>query len=364
MLRRRVRRIAFAGVWAAAIVAAHLPGASWAQAAAPLAPGADDAQKEEYLKALFVEASALFDQKRLTEACARFAELHQLDARPIFLFNLALCHEEAGDLAAALDANERIAVNELPPELGAAVREAVERLQQKVPSVSFQPPPPAGTTVKIDGQILLDLERPQRLNAGRHRLEAMADGKRSFFRVFELAPPERLEIAIPSLDPEQGLAEPSIPPGAGSDGPFTTAPVRSAMPRPNALDAARPEATSSPAWAPWALMGGGAALLTSGLVTGLRTQAMEGAYQDKCRNPPRPEEECEQDKERVENMALATDILWPLGLAALVTGAIWFVLDPNDSASGSSRTPHRPTTSALNIGCSRQGCRLEVFSRF
>src|SRR5688500_12611939 len=52
-------------------------------------------------RAHFVRAQALFRVHRYTDAYAEFAAGHGLSGRPLFLFNMAECAREAGDVDGA-----------------------------------------------------------------------------------------------------------------------------------------------------------------------------------------------------------------------------------------------------------------------
>lgn len=74
-----------------------------ASAAAARPPARKQRQAKRHLKA----ASALFDAGRWDEAAARYQKAHALIRHPDIIWNIARCHEEKGDLPAAVQQFER-----------------------------------------------------------------------------------------------------------------------------------------------------------------------------------------------------------------------------------------------------------------
>lgn len=164
---------------------------------------------------LFQEGRRLMDAGKTTEACARFAESHALDAAAGTLLNLAVCHERAGLLDRAwLEASE---VAELARKDGNAERlRFAEQLRAEVEKrlglvmVTLQ----SGASVRLDGAAVTG-DRPLPLAPGKHELVASADGHVPWSLSFLVEAGARLALAVPPLalvPPPAAPPPPTTPP--------------------------------------------------------------------------------------------------------------------------------------------------------
>jgi hypothetical protein len=294
----------------------------------------------ERADAAFEEARELFDQGRFKEACDKFELSMQLDPSPGTLLNLGNCYEPQGDLVRALAAFERaLADAQKTPDVKrrelwtSAARERIAALSARVPEIVVRGAPEGGV-VTLDGTPITPDEK-QRLNPGRHTIEATAPGKRRFERSVELSAGQKLELELPALEAEAPAAVLSPPP----------------------VDSEPPPSDRAAGFGPWPyiLAGTGAALLGGSLVTGLMARSKADELDRECQNG-RCDPSLENVKDSAETLALTTDVLWIGGALLAGAGVTLFVID---ATSG----PDEATT-AIRTGCFDAGCGLLASGRF
>jgi Tetratricopeptide repeat len=330
-----------------------------AQAAPPgAAPGAAapttetrDARADEK----FREGRALLDQGRFQEACQKFEESLSLASSPGTLLNLGNCYEQPGDLLRALAAFQR-ALAEAPREADPdrrqawteAAKERVQAVSERVPQLIVHPSPTPGVRVQVDGQLIQSLGVPLRLNPGKHRIDASADQKLPFIQEITLAASQKVDVTLPELEDLPSGAS-SVPP------PYTFTPPPADSP-PSPSDDSR-----FGVW-PWALMGGGAAVFATGIVTGIVANSKASDLDEQCSamRDASGRRICtdpalRDTRDSAETLATVTDVLWIGGLVVAGVGVTLFVLDTSDS-----ETP-APT---LEAGCFAGGCGLRASGQF
>jgi hypothetical protein len=344
------------GIGAGAALAVALAG--WplqarAQAAPPPAAPEDAQSRDAQAEAKFREGRALLDQGRFQEACQKFEESLNIASSPGTLLNLGNCYEQPGDLLRALAAFQR-ALAEAPKETDPdrrqawtdAAKERLEAVSERVPQLTVHPSPTPGVRVRVDGQLLQDLGVPLRLNPGRHRIDASADQKLPFVQELTLAASQKVDVTLPALD--------DLPSGASSAPPPYSPPPADAPP-------AAVEGESRFGIWPYALMGGGAAVFATGLVTGLIARSKANELDAECTDMRDSEGRricadpgLRDTRDSAESLATVTDVLWISGLVVAGVGVTLFVLD-SDTES---------TAPALEAGCFWGGCGLRASGQF
>jgi hypothetical protein len=160
---------------------------------------------------LFREGRELMTKNDPAGACAKFDQAILLDAQAAgTMLNLGLCNEQLGKLKTALywfRKAQRRAMETVPPlpENERAAKQHTLALVGRVATVkiSFGGDPPAGTTVKIDGEEIRPEDYGQvEVDPGRHVLAAGAPGKKIVRQDFEVAGAggQTLEIALVAGD--------------------------------------------------------------------------------------------------------------------------------------------------------------------
>lgn len=318
-------------------------------AAAPADAEARDAQAD----AKFREGRSLLDQGRFQEACQKFEESLNLASSPGTLLNLGNCYEQPGDLLRALAAFQR-ALAEAPKETDPdrrqawtqAARERLEAVSERVPQLTVHPSPTPGVRVRVDGQPLQNLGVPLRLNPGKHRIDASADQKLPFVQEISIAASQRVDLTIPALD--------DLPSGASSAPPPYSPPPMDAP-----LETTR--GSRFGIW-PYALMGGGAAVFATGMVTGLIANSKANDLDDQCTDMRDAEGRricvdpgLQGTRDSAETLATVTDVLWISGLVIAGAGVTLFVLNEPEAESAAP---------SLEAGCFAGGCGLRASGRF
>jgi hypothetical protein len=160
------------------------------------------AEESARAEKLFTEAMALVDKQDFASACPKLEESQRLDPALGTEFNLALCDEKIGKLAAAW--RHQSSVVKLAHATGKkgredAARERLAALAPHVPHLVVATSQP-GVVVKVDGEIV-DSEAFAfyAVDAGPHTVEASAPGKQ----------PWSQSVAVPDT-PADG-AGPAVP---------------------------------------------------------------------------------------------------------------------------------------------------------
>jgi hypothetical protein len=276
-------------------------------------------------------------------------------------------------------------------------RQHLERLSPRVSRLTFQPSPTPGVSVDIApvgearGEPVTVYGDPVRFNPGRYRVRAWAPGSFSYLLEVELRAGEERELALPSLQPlpigatgaagarSAAAARSAVPPGrsttppsTGRSAPPAHLPPRSApvSDRPRSAKLAAPPAATAPALPdhrassgigvlPVTLFSGGVALVIAGVVTGQLSSAERNDLRRDCVNPDpvSRRRSCPSDsagtKRRMENYAIAADVLWVTGTILAGTGVTLFLV-----------RREREPEARVSLGCFAGGCGLSGSGSF
>jgi hypothetical protein len=211
-------------------------------------------------------------------------------------------------------------------------------------------------------------EAPLRFNPGKYRVRAWAAGSYSYLLDLELMEGERRVIALPRLEPlpKGPIAPPPLRTGRRpAPAPTGTAAAPSAAAFASAPYApehvAPPEAERDSGLRfsalPVTLFGGGLALVGAGIISGQVSSAARDDLVQQCRSVGPDQRECPSSaagtKDRMQDYALAADVLWVSGALLATTGVTLFILDQGP----------RETTQ-VSAGCFAGGCGLSAAGRF
>lgn len=154
--------------------------------------------KQKQADALFEEGRKLLaaagdDREKVKVACAKFDEAIKLDPEaPGTMLNLGLCNEKLEKYKTALywfrKAQARAAETNLPDYETAAKQHTVD-LASKVATIkiAFSTPPPPDTRVKIDGEEVAPADYLHaEVDAGHHTIVAGATGKKIWQQEFDV----------------------------------------------------------------------------------------------------------------------------------------------------------------------------------
>ncbi|MFW5876500.1 MAG: tetratricopeptide repeat protein [Myxococcota bacterium] len=114
---------------------------------------------------------------------------------------------------------------------------------------------------------------------------------------------------------------------------------------------------------PWTITGLGAAILVAASVTGITALNKTNDIEEACTDDGRCPADFPLAQERTEarRWVRATDVLWPIGVAALGTGLVLFFLMGDD---GEDDETAQETRWSGGLGCAPGGCAGELQVRF
>lgn len=261
----------------------------------------------------------LFDRGHYAEALAEFKRAYGLAPSFRILYNMGLSDVALGDAAGAVEAFSsylREGGERIPADRRATVEGEIARLSKQLGWLTIEADE-AGAEVMLDGVLLghAPVSRQLRLTAGRHTVAVRsADGTLKTQSVtLVMGEEQRLHFQARSA--------------------VTTSSAAPAVAATSTSDAARPAAPRRQV--PWVAWGVTGALGASAAVTGLLAL---GAHSDEREVQARQGvtgEDLHAARSKVENFALATDILLA-GTAVAAGVSLYFTLRP--SASSETRT--------------------------
>lgn len=292
-----------ARAWAMAVALCFAPTLALAQTAAPTAAARSEAQQAHR------RGLALFDRKQHAEALTEFERAYA--AAPTFriLYNIGLCHAALGDTLAAVDAFSaylREAGDKLPADRRSQVESEIARLTQQLAKLSLTVDE-AGADVSLDAQELGrgPFTRELRLNAGTH------------------------SVSVRSSDGTLKTQSVSLPAGSEQQLHFQSPRTVATPSAPLSAPSPRAERREVP-WLAWGITG---ALGAATAVTGALALSAHADEKDVQRRQGIQADELESARNKVENLALATDIL--LASTVLAAGAsLYLTLRPPSKDEG------------------------------
>lgn len=368
LLMCRARRCCLVRSAVASLLAAVAWFVSPLALAQPGAAAGSGAETEESTETAEARAQRSFDRGlelqrlgQLEAACELFEASTELAPLPHAWLQWGNCRERRDAVGAlhsfeaALAAAARVEVAVEREAYEAAARQRIEPLLRRVPTITFRPSSTPGASVVIapasasSGVAVTVFDQPQRFNPGSYGVRVSAPGRALYLTNVDLAVGQHLELVLPALEEIPSVGSPPVPPrGRASSGSGA-----GARPAGDEAEALR----FGPL--PVALASGGAALLLTSVVTGLRSSSAREELERECEGPSavtglRPcRESLAGTKRRMEDYALATDVLWVTGALLAGVGVTLFVLDQSE-----------PEAAWLGAGCSADRCGLSARGRF
>jgi hypothetical protein len=301
---------------------------------------ADDAADKATAQALFDEGMRLFDAGDHASACTKFEAAASLLPKAIGVRGkLAECYEAVGKTASAWAAYREVAV--LAGAAGQSDRESVaaERAQRLEPDLAYltisvpEEAAVVGLVVARNGTALSAgaLDTPIAVDPGTHEIVASAEGYEASSRTIDVAPKQRVALAI---EPLVALPPPPEPePQLGSD----VEPMRG---------------RSKMKVAGWIAIGAGTASVALGGYFGLRARSRwNEAFDDgHCDS----NNVCDADGSRLTGQArddasAANYFVISGVIAAAAGGVLWYLSARGDDESAERKTV-RVTPSADSDG--------------
>ena len=272
------------------------------------AAGADESADA---KAAFEQGKVLFNDGRFTEAADAFRAANDLNPNWRLLYNIGQSEAAGRRYGLALEAFEKYLSeggDDVEAERQSEVLSEVARLRNLVGYIKVSAP--EGTTVAVDGELRgtapIFRELPVAASV-RHTVTATAEGAVVGEETVQVSGGRTVQVAL-TAKTEPAVTEPVASPETQPSP--TAAPVETVSEGP----AAEPGGTKGSRLRiiGWATTGVGAAVLIGGVVTAGLAMSKEGDLKDNCSNGTCPEEYLATQDQR-DNLALATDILLPVG---------------------------------------------------
>jgi hypothetical protein len=169
---------------------------------------------------LYRQGRQLMTDGHYAEACAKFAESQRLDPASGTLLNLAGCHEAEHQYATAWLEYTSAKTWALRDQRDDRVTFAEERIRAIEPKLSHltvvvgSEANAPGLEVEVDGVTFRGAARgvPMPVDPGSHRVDARAEGRRSWSQVVEYGEaPSSLTVRIPVLEPVEAPGHAAAP---------------------------------------------------------------------------------------------------------------------------------------------------------
>jgi tetratricopeptide (TPR) repeat protein len=283
----------------------------------PAAASAQDA------RTLFQRGQAAYETGDYAAAIEAWDQAYALDPRPLLQYNLAQAHERLGDLPQAVAAYRRFLENAPPdgPNVPTA-RARLASLEQRLASTGIRLTGGVeGAVILVDGEDRGRLPRPDPLpvSAGSHRVVVRAPGHRDFVSNVVVSGGQVLDIAV-EMSAEAGAEGASADASSGGGGGVS--PVGIAL-----------------------VAAGGAALVAGAVTGGLAVSSASSAQAHD-----------DDDARSARTLAIATDVLVPVGVAAAAVGVVlMLVLDEGGAEERAEGVRVLPWADARGGGAAVEG---------
>ena len=280
---------------------------------------------------------------RIREACQKLAESLALKHRGGTLLNLAVCRDQEGRHATALQLYEQAleaALSDGREDRVALARTRIEEVRKKLSWLAVKPPdsPPTGLTIQRDGAEVPRgaWGKPEAVDSGEHTITATAPGRA----------PYETRVTVGGPGDEQVVKMPLLAELASAPRPATAASTPASV-EPGA---------EAPAWRRpllGAALGIGAAALFTGGVFGVKAILDSKESQRLCPDNRCPTDAGYQKNQSDRTAALVADVAVPTGLAAIGIGVLLLLTSRAPAPRASTLlqlTPQlAPTTAGLSL---------------
>jgi hypothetical protein len=327
--------------------------------ATPPSRQASEEAKERYKKGL-----KLYQEDGAVEAALiEFERAYDLAPSYKVLYNIGQVARSLPDYVTSLRAFERY-LQDGGKEITSARRVEVEKeiaeMRSRVASVEIRTNVD-GATVLIDDIAVgrTPLTEPILVNAGRHKVSVAKDTQ-IVAKLLTLAGRDQEKIDLPLEAPrDQQPAQPPPPPPPPSSGQESPPPLASNTTAPSPLPPSPPPEKASYTWIGWVATGVFA--LSAGVTGGLALSASGDLKSARYAGPNIPDD-ISATKDRVQTLAVVTDILGGAAVAALgITIVVVATTSKPTKAASQPAAPGRVAASqkAFGIRLGPRGAALE-----
>lgn len=291
-------------------------------------PARADAGRQAAAEALFREGRDLMQAGRFAEACAKFSESHRMDPGAGTLLNLAGCYEKNGQTASAwatyTEAAAAAARSGRTDWEGAA-RQRASQLEPVLSTLTIVVPPAADVAGLVVERAGIKVDRAQwglpiPVDPGVHPVAAFAPQKQQWSTTVAVGSNgAKAMVTIPPLMVEQGEGTP-----APMTGPYV--PVAS-------TDTGVDDGSEQRMWG--LVVGGvGVVGLGAGTVFGLMAKSKHDEALEYCDAQNRCSAQGIDLDDQARGRATVSTILFGVGAAATVGGAVLYFTAPSGDGGG------------------------------
>lgn len=275
----------------------------------------------------YERAARLYDAGNLAAAIVELHRAHELRPSPRILLTIAEIAEELHDYATALRAYEQFLKDHYDSVDRKRALERVAELTTLVAFLRFQTTPP-DAHVTVDGNpVPATTTEPWLINVGRHQVLIEKSGYLSHREVVSATAGETITLRV-SLT--------KVPEPEASSSPTPASPVVSLENEPR-------EDLTPLAWSGFAAAGG---LLAAGTVTGILALRADDRARNTTFAGSSPPASIQQDLDKANSLALATDVLVgaALGVTLVTAYFTWWAPSEEDGVpTASTRLRVGPT---------------------
>lgn len=281
---------------------------------APTIAQADEA------RTLHEQGIVLFKENHFEEAALAFRQAYRLRPTWKLLYNIGQCEAAAKRYGLALEAFESYLVqggDEVPNNRRENVSSEIRRFLPLVGFLIIEAPD--NVEIFVDGiaRATTSMNGPLRVAAGKHRVVLRQDKRTILEKTVTIGG------GISTTVKKEEDVETT------EDAEFTTDGTESILTGPemekSSIDF--PQKRSTLWKVGWIAIGGGAAVLVGGSITGALALSKNNELKDNCPNKESCSEDFKYLDKEARNLAMATDILFPLGGVAVVAGVVLLIID-------------------------------------
>jgi hypothetical protein len=313
---------------AGAAIAALALAAPQARGQASPGDDANDAEK------LFREGKALMAAKDYARACPKLAASQRMDPGTGTLLALALCHEAQGltatawlEFARAIPLAQRDGRNDRIELATSHVARLDPKVSRVIVHVSHATRALAGIAVTRDGEALApeEFDAPIPVDPGAHSIKATAAGHQEWEGHVTVAQEgKQYEVTVPDLP---ATSEPM-----GSSSSAEPSAGKSSLPGAWTDPGDHPPAKSEVPWIAYGLVGLGVAGVVGGSVFGTLAIVDSGKANGLCSGQVCTSQSAIDWNSKARTAATVSDVTFGVGLAALGTGVVIWLLAPKAPA--------------------------------
>ncbi len=305
----------------------------------------------------FEQGKTFFNEGKYEQAAIALERANELRPGHKILYYLGMAESENGNYVRALEAYDRYmeeAEGKDSPEKIEEVQAEIKRLNAMVGAIIINCNT-ANAKVKVDKETrgTTPLKGPIIVNVGRHEIVVKKGQEELLQEVVRVAGGQEIVLQV------EAEAQSPKPPGDTTTPAAKEAEKNTPPESKEAPDKKKWKQRKSPRIWTWVTFGMGGAAAIGAVVTGALALKKDNEVWDQCGDDTcfsyQYDGNFEDDSNKVDTLALTTDILIGVGAAFIVTGTLLYFFEP-DYAKESAVTAH-PTVL-------QQGAGLTVTGRF